>query len=132
MKRLISGRERGFAGVREKASSYWRLLSAVVEVPRDIGAVRVDIPVPFYTDRFHMVLSAVKRGEDGESLVVRFSNPTERALTGRIGCMRKITGARQLKLSEAEMEVLTVDSDNTVSLAVAPKQIVTVALRIER
>lgn len=76
-----------------------------------------------------LVLSAVKRGEDGQSVVVRCYNPTDHAVNATLTSVFPITAARTLNLLEEPQEELTV-SDGVVQLEVAHKKIVTVALQL--
>jgi alpha-mannosidase len=47
-----------------------------------------------------LMLSSIKRAEDGAALVVRVYNPTRRAVTGQLTLFRAPQGARYLSLNE--------------------------------
>lgn len=75
-----------------------------------------------------LVLSAVKRGEDGQSVVVRFYNPTDDAVSGNIDSMFPIVSAQKLNMLE-EVEAELPCADGAVKITVEHKKIVTVALQ---
>jgi mannosylglycerate hydrolase len=79
-----------------------------------------------------LVLSGVKRSENGKWLVVRFSNPTDRVVEGQVKSLFKLAAARLLKLNEQVEETLKVGPGNTVAVTAAPGRIVTLALEIKR
>ncbi len=72
----------------------------------------------------NIALSAVKRADDGQGLVVRLFNPSTVTRTAAITCAGGITRARRLTLEEAEDGELP-GSDGALSLEVGPKKIAT-------
>lgn len=76
-----------------------------------------------------LILSAVKRSEDGHSLVVRFYNPTPHRLEATLTPFQPVQSAQLVNLNEEPQAELTVDLTGRVSLPVAGKQVRTVALR---
>ena len=76
-----------------------------------------------------LALSGVKRGEDGQSLVVRFYNPTDETLTGTLSTLFPIAEACLTNMLEEPLESLAV-KNNAVTLSVGPKKVVTVGLKV--
>jgi len=76
-----------------------------------------------------LTLSGIKRGEDGQSLIVRFFNPTDETLAGELTTLFRITSAHLTNMLEEIEESLTTNG-NSVKVEVRPKQIITVALRV--
>jgi len=77
-------------------------------------------------------LSAVKIAESGKSLIVRFFNPTDRRVNGRIHTAVPIKRARLVNLNEEPQQELKVTKGHTVDLPVGKKKIVTVELFLKR
>jgi len=77
-----------------------------------------------------LVLSAVKRSERGDSLIVRFYNPTAEAVQATVTLFRPIRHAQLVNLGEESQAELPVDGRGTVSLSVRGKQVCTLALRV--
>ena len=75
----------------------------------------------------NVVLSAIKKAEDRDSLIVRVYNPFATAQKVALGCVWPITEAHLVNLAETREETLTV-SKGHVKLAVGAKKIVTVEL----
>jgi len=78
-----------------------------------------------------LVLSAVKRSEDGSSLVIRFYNVTRDPVYGRLVTGFPLHGIARNNLNEEFLEDLVLDAPNTVSLKVGPAEIVTLRLTPE-
>jgi mannosylglycerate hydrolase len=77
-----------------------------------------------------LVLSAVKRGESGDALIVRVYNPTAEAVQATMTLFRPIRMAQLVNLNEEAGPDLPVDERGRVSLEVKGKQVRTLALRI--
>jgi 2-O-(6-phospho-alpha-D-mannosyl)-D-glycerate hydrolase len=75
----------------------------------------------------NLILSALKRAEDGSGLVARVFNPTEQPVEGVVTCFRPIEKAELVSLEEKREKKLT-PSGNELRLHVEPKQIRTVRL----
>jgi alpha-mannosidase len=75
-----------------------------------------------------LILSAVKKCEDRNSLIVRFYNPTEKDTKGKIFIAREIERARLLYLNEQPKKDLRIVDKNSVPINVNPKKIVTLEL----
>jgi mannosylglycerate hydrolase len=75
-------------------------------------------------------LSAVKRAESGEELLVRIYNPTEAALPARVRVAFDVASARLVTLEETPLAdgALTI-ADGAVAFELAAKKIATVAFR---
>jgi len=78
-----------------------------------------------------LVLSAVKRGEDGQSLVVRFYNPTDHAVNATLSSVFPIAKACTLNLLEEAQDELPCCCGK-VKLEVGHKKIITVGVQFEK
>jgi len=74
-----------------------------------------------------LVLSALKRAEDRETLILRCFNPTGEDMVSRIRVMPEVKKAWRTNLDEVREEELAV-TDGTIEIAAGPKRIVTVEL----
>jgi len=74
-----------------------------------------------------LALSALKRAEDRDALVVRIYNPTAKPVTAIIAAYKPIASAALLNLNEEVQEPLT-PSGSRVSFPLAAKKIATVEL----
>jgi mannosylglycerate hydrolase len=74
-----------------------------------------------------LVLTGMKVAEDGEGIVIRALNPTDREVTGSITSWKPIVKAQMLQLSEKVTSDLT-PSGSEVTFTAAPKKIVTVRI----
>ncbi len=77
-----------------------------------------------------LVLSAVKRGERQECLVVRFYNPTGEAVQATVRLFCPILAAEELNLAEEPQRALAVEGGRAVRLTVGAWQARTVGMRI--
>jgi mannosylglycerate hydrolase len=75
-----------------------------------------------------LVLSAVKKSEDGNGLIVRFFNISNHEVKGRLSTYRKIEKASWVNLNEDLVRSLHVEEDGTVPLTVVKHKIVTIRL----
>jgi mannosylglycerate hydrolase len=74
-----------------------------------------------------LVLSAFKRAEDRETLILRCFNPTGEDMVGRIRVMPEVKQAWRTNLDEVREEELA-PRDGVIELAVGPRKIVTLEL----
>lgn len=77
-----------------------------------------------------LVLSAVKRSESGDALIVRFYNPTPEAVEATVTLFRPIRAAQLVNLNEEPEADLPVDEGGRVTLPAKGKQVRTLALQI--
>jgi alpha-mannosidase len=77
-----------------------------------------------------LVLSAVKRSERGDALIVRFYNPTADTVEANLSLFRPIRAAQLVDLNEEPQGDLAVDAQGRVNLPVQGKQVCTLALHI--
>lgn len=75
-----------------------------------------------------LVISAIKKSEKEESIIVRLFNPTDMDLEGKISCYKRIEKARLVNLNEEPIEDIKVNSHNVITLPVKKKKIVTLEL----
>ena len=118
------------AGVAEQAYAHNVALhvvqhgcSAKGDLPKRTSFVAVDPTV--------LVMSALKRSEDGASLVLRLFNPTDRAVSGSATFFRPIANARKLTLNEDLVETLK-PTRNEVKIKVKAKEIYTLAVKLAK
>ena len=78
----------------------------------------------------NLVMSALKRSEDGEAVVLRLHNPTEKRIEGTVTCFRRIRSAELVTLEEKPIRKLKVDG-SSVKLRVDTRKIVTLKLILE-
>jgi alpha-mannosidase len=72
----------------------------------------------------NLVLSALKRAENGEGWVIRLYNPSPETIMGKIQFAQTPESAVRLSLEEIQEEALLV-TGNTVSIEAGPKKIFT-------
>lgn len=77
-----------------------------------------------------LAFSGIKPAEDGQGMVVRFYNPTESAITGRLRARSVIRHASELRLDETPIVALPVQDGHSVEITAGPKKIITVKLEM--
>lgn len=77
-----------------------------------------------------LVLSAVKRSEAGDALIVRFYNPLADTVQAHVRLFRPIRNAQLVNLNEEVQSHLHVDDKGSLTLPTKGKQVCTLALRI--
>jgi alpha-mannosidase len=91
------------------------------ELPGELSFLTLDPP--------DLVLSAVKRSEGGDSLIVRFYNPTSEAAQANLRTYQPMVGARAVNLNEEPEADLPLTDAHSLTLPVAAKQVRTVAIQ---
>jgi len=76
-----------------------------------------------------LVLSALKPAEDGDGVIVRFWNTTDRPVTARLSTGFEVESAEQVNLLEDRWESVSVHLRRWIELPVRGKQIVSLRLR---
>lgn len=76
-----------------------------------------------------LVLSAVKRSERSDCLIVRFYNIKAEPLTAKVRLFRQVAEAFRVNLNEERIEPLKIEPDGAVSLAVRGNEVVTLEIR---
>ena len=79
-----------------------------------------------------LCLSAIKKSEQGDMMIVRFYNPTGRDVDASFWCRQEIRRAKLLKLSEEPIKDLLVEDKHTVRLSVTKKKIITLGIEFSR
>ncbi|MCC6487854.1 MAG: hypothetical protein IT364_10175 [Candidatus Hydrogenedentes bacterium] len=77
----------------------------------------------------NLVMSALKRSEDGKGLVLRLFNPTEKRIEGAVKCFRRVRAAELVTLEEKRVRTLKVKGAS-VKLRVDSRKIVTLRLSL--
>jgi len=77
-----------------------------------------------------LVLSAVKRSEAGDALIVRFYNPVAETVQARVRLFKSIRRAQLVNLNEEFQADLGIDNDGGLTFPVKGKQVCTLALRV--
>ncbi len=75
-----------------------------------------------------LVLSAVKKSEDGNGLIVRFYNIMDYEVKGKLCAYKKFRAASWVNLNEEMVQALPIDEDGSLHLIVGKHKIVTVRL----
>ena len=75
-----------------------------------------------------LVLSAIKRSEDGKVLVVRCYNPTAKALEAVIRLFLPVRSAYLLNLNEESQAEIPVVGSHEIALVVSGKQVRTIGI----
>jgi len=75
-----------------------------------------------------LVLSAVKKSEDGNGLIVRFYNIMDYDVKGKLSAYKKIAKASWVNLNEEMVQALPVSEDGSLHLVVGKHKIMTVRL----
>jgi alpha-mannosidase len=89
------------------------------DLPRTLSLLRVEPET--------LALSALKRAEERQSVIVRLYNPTEEQVAARITTYRPIKEAYSCNMNEDRREALT-PRGNSLALTAGKKQILTVEL----
>ena len=79
-----------------------------------------------------LVLSAVKRSEDGEALIVRCYNPTAEAFTAALDTCWPVERADLVSLDEEPLAETPTVETGRIRFAIGPKQVRTIAVRFAR
>ena len=78
----------------------------------------------------------MKKAENSGELVIRFYNPTERKIEGKLSCTFPVEEIRTANLREKESSIEGVEiierREREITLQVAPYKIVTLKLKIKR
>ncbi len=123
------------AGTWSKANVYEQAerLTTPMEIAQ-VGPHAGDLPKSlsfFKIEPKTLILSAMKRAERSQQVVLRLFNPTDKTVQGTIHCFRKIKSAELLNLNEESVKKLSVSGDkNSVNISVPKKKIFTIGLMI--
>ena len=77
-----------------------------------------------------LILTALKRSENADSIIIRFHNPTEGSKQARLCCFRRIENAWETNLNEQRLRKLTPKTQKTISLSVRPKKVITLEVAL--
>jgi len=78
-----------------------------------------------------LCLTGLKQSEDGKAVIIRFYNPTEETLEGRLWSFANLSGAKLCKLNEDIIEELKVNDGHEILLQVPKKKIITIRLEYQ-
>jgi len=81
----------------------------------------------FTLDRGPLVISACKRSEDGQAIIIRLFNPTDETTRQRLAFMTRPKSAHTADMLEQPQDQLTLRRD-AVTVQAAPKEIVTLRI----
>jgi len=79
-----------------------------------------------------LILSALKKCEVRDSIILRFFNPTDREVTGRVAFWLPVKAAFITNLNEERISPLPVENDGSIAMKVGHKKIVTLELEFPR
>jgi alpha-mannosidase len=74
------------------------------------------------------MISAIKKSNRDQDLVIRLFNPTGVRLKGQVGLYRGIKKAWLTDFNEEKKERIPINSDETITIDVRPKKIVTIRI----
>lgn len=77
-----------------------------------------------------LIVSALKKIERRESVLLRVFNPTTRSLSGKIVCFRKIKKAWLLDLNENRKDILQIKRNGVIALSVKKKEIISLEISL--
>jgi alpha-mannosidase len=95
-----------------------------IVLPREVSCVKLAESVPGA-----MVFSALKGGEDGERLVVRLYNTSDKQIDFTLDFARELETAALVRMDESIIAPLTVNGSTVCGLSARPGEIVTVAIK---
>lgn len=73
-----------------------------------------------------LIISAVKMADDGKGIIVRFYNPGERDVNGKIKLYRSFAKAQLINLNEEPISKLRLKEDGWLNLKVAKKKLISI------
>jgi len=79
-----------------------------------------------------LILSALKRSEDGRSVILRFFNPTLKKVKATITCFKNIKQAWETDLNEQRQRKLKLQNNRSVIISAVPKRIITLEIVLSR
>jgi alpha-mannosidase len=77
-----------------------------------------------------VTLSAVKRSERGDALIIRIYNPTSEDVEATIRLSRSLRSVQEVALHEEPLAELVAGADGQITLPLAGKQVKTLAVQI--
>ncbi len=86
----------------------------------------------FALEPFSLVVTTLKRAEEGTAALLRFFNPSSQGLQAVLRSHLPLRAARKARLDETVLENLALRGGNEVALAVGPHEIVTLLLEVAR
>ncbi len=84
------------------------------------------------SERDLLKVTAVKVSEAGDSVIIRFFNPSKEWVQGQIRSGLEIITAAYTNFSEEKTEDIPVDDDHNIRIEAGPKKILTVKLTLKR
>lgn len=76
-----------------------------------------------------LVISAIKRSESGEGIIVRFYNPTTKKVQARVRFFRQLATAYSVRLDETRLRTLKVIRGDSLAIRLRGKEILTLELQ---
>ena len=86
----------------------------------------------FQLESKSLILSALKRSENGSSIILRFFNPTSAKVRTTLSCFRNIEKGWETNLNEERLRELNVEDQHRLTLNVGPKKIVTLEIILRK
>jgi mannosylglycerate hydrolase len=77
-----------------------------------------------------LVISAVRRNVNGDSLIVRFYNVSGDETEAKVSCWQMLNAAYRVNMNEERQAELTVQDEHTISIPVKGHEVITVELQI--
>jgi alpha-mannosidase len=82
----------------------------------------------FSVEPVELVVSAFKRAEDREAVILRVYNPSSETVEGRVSVRGGMQKAWKLNLNEEREEDLAAASDGALAISIASNEIVTIEI----
>ena len=119
-------------GEVEKQAQIFTAPMRIAQCTKHSGELKSDSVSFLDISNKKLVLSAVKKAESKDAVIVRFFNPSDEIQDGELRCFAKLLHASKVSLEEVEMEKLEINSlDNTVAFSVKPGEIYSIVLNFE-
>lgn len=114
----------------------WNVPPIVCQIGVGSGACGGGSPLPaqcgfLEVSTTDLVFSGIKPSEDGNGLILRMYNPTERTIAGEVTTRMNIAAATETRLDESPVRELDVRDGNRVQVVAGAKKVVTVRLETE-
>lgn len=113
----------------QKLASAYGLPMKVAQSGRQKG--KLPLQMSFLEVTSPLIISAIKRAEERESIVIRLFNPSNEEVKGQIHFYQPLDSAYLLNMEEQRLNELEIDGHYSVRLHMGGKKIVTLELEME-
>jgi len=110
----------------QKVAAAYGLPMKVAQSGRQQG--RLPLRMSFLDVTYPLVISAIKRAEERETIIIRLFNPSHEDVDGRICFYQPLKSAYLLNMEEERLEELKVTEHHSIRLHIGGKKIMTLGL----